>query len=129
MGNLSTSGVLSFVTSFGLTKGYDLFNRSHLVDEYLETDEIPKRKSLLLGLLLAIIFGSYGLLYSSPRLGVFLMMIETFFIASIILWVLIIPLRFITAFVAFMAILSRNKMIALLLGQLATNGNTPRGWQ
>jgi len=109
------NAMLGALAGFGLRVLYDRFNQKNMVEQYEFTGKVPKKKSMLLAILLATVFGSLGLLYSSPRMAVPLLIIE---IPLYFLLFAFIFLRPIIIFIALAATYSYNSVAKQLFGHL-----------
>lgn len=54
----------------------DKFNQKYMIEKYEYMGEVPKKKSVLLAILLATVFGSLGLLYLSPSTAIRFLIFE-----------------------------------------------------
>lgn len=88
--------------------GYDKFNHSRMIKKFNKNGEIPKRKSMLLAVVFTTLFGSLGLLYSSPRVAIPLIIIEAPFL--IIFFLFNIVIRPIVILIAIASVISHNEM-------------------
>ena len=89
-----------------------------LLEEYKTTGEIPKKKSLLLALLLTFIFGGFGLLYVAPKTAIPFTVIELFLMLFFLLGLLLRPVALV---IALIATLSYNRMILNLFGRYGSD--------
>lgn len=110
------NGLFGFLIGYGTRRGYDAHNRMILMDNYKRTGEIPKKKSLAISLLLALLFGGFGLFYISPRVAVPFTLMEILMF-PIFVGVLNILARPLILFFALIATLSYNRMILNLFGR------------
>lgn len=115
------NAMLGALAGFGLRVLYDRFNQKNMVEQYEFTGKVPKKKSMLLAILLATVFGSLGLLYSSPRMAVPFLIIE---VPLFFLLFLFIFLRPIIIFIAIAAILSHNSVAIRLFGHMHNEQTT-----
>src|SRR5690625_530607 len=77
VGNKTTNNaLLGALAGYGIRRIYDKFNMKKMLNDYHEEGTIPKKKSMLLAITLTALFGSIGLLYSSPRTALPLMVVD-----------------------------------------------------
>ena len=79
-----------------------------MLNDYHTKGIVPKKKSILLAITLTSFFGSIGLLYSSPRTALPLMIIDIPLMMLIITSLLLKP---ITILLAIASVISHNTMI------------------
>lgn len=115
MSNRSTNNAMTgFLIGYMARRGFDDHNQKMLLEQYKQTGEIPKKKSLPLALFLTFIFGGFGLLYSAPKTAIPFTVIEIFLMLFFFLGILLRP---IALFIALVTVISHNKMILNLFGR------------
>lgn len=107
------NGAVGFLAGFGIRRMYDLYNTRKMIETYNRTGELPRKKSVGVAILLACLFGSFGLFYSSPRVAVPLLIID--FPLMIFLFFSLI-LRPIVVLIAIGATISHNSIAKQLFG-------------
>lgn len=106
MSNRSTNNAMTgFLIGYMARRGFDDHNQKMLLEQYKQTGEIPKKKSLPLALFLTFIFGGFGLLYSAPKTAIPFTVIEIFLMLFFFLGILLRP---IALFITFVAVLSQS---------------------
>lgn len=106
-----------FLVGYLTRKGYDRFNRKKMVEKYEQKGEMPKRKSMFLSLISALLLGSFGLIYIAPRTAIPFIFLEIILLLFTI-GVFNLVFRPIALFVAWIATLSYNNMIIHLFGEI-----------
>lgn len=114
--NLAGNALFGFLVGFVTRKGFDAHNRKKMLEKYEQTGQIPKKKSMLMSILLVLLFGGFGLFYTAPRTALPLAFMELMMV-PIFIGVLNLLFRPVVLFIAFVATLSYNKMILHLFGK------------
>src|SRR5699024_12860464 len=78
MYNFLSSGLISYILSSGFKKGFDQYNLDKMRDNFNNKGKKPKYKSSFLTLLLTDVFGGFGMLYISQRIGVSFVIMDMF---------------------------------------------------
>jgi len=99
---------------YGARVLFDVFNERKMLQEYRETGEIPKKKSMVIALLLGLLFGSPILLLYTPRTAIPLIICEIVMIPFLFLNFILRP---VVMFIAFVGVLSHNRMVIRLFGR------------
>ena|SRR5690625_1224851 len=102
------------LAGYGIRRIYDKFNAKKMLNDYHEEGVIPKKKSMLLAITLSSFFGSIGLLYSSPRTALPLMIVDIPLMTLILTSLLLRP---IVIFLAIASVISHNAMIDKLFSE------------
>lgn len=106
--SFASNFVGSAIIGFYARRFYDEYNLENLIEEYKKTGEVPKKKSLSLSVYLTTVFGSFGLLYASPKVASIALIID------IPAMMFVIPTFFIRPFIIMLGIvsvISRNTLI------------------
>ncbi|MEN1969700.1 hypothetical protein WMZ97_16680 [Lentibacillus sp. N15] len=119
--DLAGNTAFGFIVGFLTRKGYDAFNQKVMVRKHNNTGEIPKKKSMFLSIVLALLFGGFGLFYISPRNAILLTFWELImFLFSVGVYNLL--FRPVILLLAFSATLSHNKMALYLFNRFGGDG-------
>ena len=106
--SFASNFVGSAIIGFLARRLYDEYNVENLIEEYKKTGKVPKKKSFSLSVYLTTVFGSFGLLYASPRVASIALIID------IPAMMFVIPTFFIRPFIIMLGIasvISRNTLI------------------
>lgn len=122
--NTLDSAMLGALAGMAGRMAYDNYNEPKMINDYKKEAIVPERKSMFMAMGLTFLFGSLGLMYSSPKVGIFTLFIEVFLFFCMfmpLLIFLVIPLFFLRLFLlllAFVSTYSHNNMIKVLFNKI-----------
>lgn len=108
MRNFAGSFASSAIAGAFARNSYDSFNIQKMIEDYEIYGLIPDKKSITIAMVLTILFGSFGLIYSSPRMAIGLSIID---IPAMLLIIPSLMIRPIVVMIAIASVISHNQMI------------------
>lgn len=111
MYNFLSSGLISYILSSGFKKGFDQYNLDKMRDNFYNKGKKPKYKSSFLTLLLTGVFGGFGMLYISQRIGVSFVIMDMFLLPFFIFAIILRPIEIA---ISLLAVFSHNQMLGEL---------------